>query len=129
KPEAARILVTELKNAVSLPIHLHTHDTSGNQVASLLEAAKAGVDAVDAALSSMSGITSQPSLNALVSSLKGSERDTGMDEEKLQKLADFWEVAREPYAPFECGLKAGTADVYRHEMPGGQYSNFRAQAI
>jgi len=129
KPEAARILVTELKNAVSIPIHLHTHDTSGNQVASLLEASKAGVDAVDAALSSMSGVTSQPSLNALVCALQGSERDTGMDEEKLQKLADFWEVAREPYAPFECGLKAGTADVYRHEMPGGQYSNFRAQAI
>ncbi|MDB5106326.1 MAG: pyruvate carboxylase [Fibrobacteres bacterium] len=129
KPDAARILVTELKNAVSLPIHLHTHDTSGNQVAALLEASKAGVDVVDAALSSMSGITSQPSLNALVYALKGSGRDTGMDEEKLQKLADFWEVAREPYAPFECGLKAGTADVYRHEMPGGQYSNFRAQAI
>ena len=129
KPEAARILVTELKNAVSIPIHLHTHDTSGNQVAALLEASKAGVDIVDAALSSMSGITSQPSLNALVYAFHGSARDTGLDEEGLQKLADYWEVAREPYAPFECGLKAGTADVYRHEMPGGQYSNFRAQAI
>ena len=129
KPAAARILVTELKNAVSIPIHLHTHDTSGNQVAALLEASKAGVDVVDAALSSMSGITSQPSLNALVYALSGSERHTGLDEESLQKLADYWEVAREPYAPFECGLKAGTADVYRHEMPGGQYSNFRAQAI
>ena len=129
KPEAARILVTELKNAVSIPIHLHTHDTSGNQVAALLEASKAGVDVVDAALSSMSGVTSQPSLNALVCALQGTARDTGLDEEKLQKLADYWEVAREPYAPFECGLKAGTADVYRHEMPGGQYSNFRAQAI
>ena len=129
KPEAARILITELKNAVSIPIHLHTHDTSGNQVAALLEASKAGVDVVDAALSSMSGITSQPSLNALVYALAGSARDTGLDEEGLQKLADYWEVAREPYAPFECGLKAGTADVYRHEMPGGQYSNFRAQAI
>ncbi|MBW8888503.1 MAG: pyruvate carboxylase [Fibrobacteres bacterium] len=129
KPEAARILVTELKNAVSLPIHLHTHDTSGNQVAALLEASKAGVDVVDAALSSMSGVTSQPSLNALVCALQATERDTGLDEVGLQKLADYWEVAREPYAPFECGLKAGTADVYRHEMPGGQYSNFRAQAI
>jgi len=129
KPTAARILITELKNAVSIPIHLHTHDTSGNQVAALLEASKAGVDVVDAALSSMSGITSQPSLNALVYALAGSDRDTGLDEEGLQKLADYWEVAREPYAPFECGLKAGTADVYRHEMPGGQYSNFRAQAI
>ncbi|HLP42710.1 MAG TPA: pyruvate carboxylase, partial [Fibrobacteria bacterium] len=129
KPQAARILVTELKNAVTLPIHLHTHDTSGNQVAALLEASRAGVDVVDAALSSMSGITSQPSLNALVCALTGTERDTGLSEEGLQKLADYWEVAREPYAPFECGLKAGTADVYRHEMPGGQYSNFRAQAI
>jgi pyruvate carboxylase len=129
KPDAARILVAELKSAVSLPIHLHTHDTSGNQIAALLEASRAGVDAVDVALSSMSGITSQPSLNALVCALKGSERDTGMDEVALQRLADYWEVAREPYAPFECGLKAGTADVYRHEMPGGQYSNFRAQAI
>jgi pyruvate carboxylase len=129
KPEAARILVTELKNAVSLPIHLHTHDTSGNQIAALLEASKAGVDVVDCALSSMSGVTSQPSLNALVYALEGSERATGLDTDGLQKLADYWEVAREPYAPFECGLKAGTADVYRHEMPGGQYSNFRAQAI
>ncbi len=129
KPDAARILVTELKNAVSVPIHLHTHDTSGNQVAALLEASKAGVDVVDAALSSMSGITSQPSLNALVCALDSTERETGLNDESLQKLADYWELAREPYAPFECGLKAGSADVYRHEMPGGQYSNFRAQAI
>ncbi len=129
KPEAARILVTELKNAVSIPIHLHTHDTSGNQVAALLEASKAGVDIADVAISSMSGTTSQPSLNALVCALKGGDRDTGLDEIALQRLADYWESAREPYAPFECGLKAGTADVYRHEMPGGQYSNFRAQAV
>ncbi len=95
----------------------------------MLEASKAGVDVVDAALSSMSGVTSQPSLNALVCALQGTDRDTGLSEEGLQKLADYWELAREPYAPFECGLKAGTADVYRHEMPGGQYSNFRAQAI
>ncbi len=129
KPEAARILITELKNTVQVPIHLHTHDTSGNQIASLLEASKAGVDIVDAALSSMSGTTSQPSLNALVCALQGTERDTGLDEIGLQRLADYWELAREPYAPFECGLKAGTADIYRHEMPGGQYSNLRAQAF
>ena len=129
KPEAARILVTELKNAVQIPIHLHTHDTSGNQVASLLEASKAGVDIVDAAVSSMSGTTSQPSLNALVCALDGTSRGAGLDEVELQRLADYWEVAREPYAPFECGLKAGTADVYRHEMPGGQYSNFKAQTV
>ncbi len=129
KPEAARILVSELKEAVSLPIHLHTHDTSGNAVAALLEASKAGVDIVDAALSSMSGVTSQPSLNALVGALEGTGRDTGMDMMRLQQLADYWEIARDAYAPFECGLKAGTADVYRHEIPGGQYSNFRPQAI
>jgi pyruvate carboxylase len=129
KPEAARILVTELKQALQIPIHLHTHDTSGNQIAALLEASRAGVDVVDCALSSMSGTTSQASLNALVCALQGNERDTGLNEVSLQKLADYWETAREPYAPFECGLKAGTADVYRHEMPGGQYSNLRAQAI
>jgi pyruvate carboxylase len=129
KPEAARILVTELKNTLQIPIHLHTHDTSGNQVATLLEAARAGVDVVDGALSSMSGMTSQPSLNAVVTALQGTARDTGLDPLELQKLADYWELAREPYAPFECGLKAGTADVYLHEMPGGQYSNLRAQAF
>jgi len=129
KPDAARILVTELKNAVDLPVHLHTHDTAGNAVATLLAAAGAGVDIVDGALSSMSGITSQPSLNALVYALASGERATGIDPHGLQALADYWEVAREAYAPFECGLKAGSADVYEHEMPGGQYSNFRTQAI
>ncbi len=129
KPEAARILITELKNAVSIPIHLHTHDTSGNGIAALLEASKAGVDIVDAALSSMSGVTSQPSLNALVFALQGNARDTGVDGIAIQRLSEYWEIAREPYAPFECGLKAGTADVYRHEIPGGQYSNYRSQAI
>src|SRR5690606_33577989 len=109
KPEAARILVTELKNTLRIPIHLHTHDTSGNQVAALLEAARAGVDIADAALSSMSGMTSQPSMNAVVTALQGTARDTGLDPMDLQKLADYWELAREPYAPFECGLKAGTA--------------------
>lgn len=129
KPDAARILMSELKNTISIPIHLHTHDTSGNGVACLLEASKAGVDIVDASISSMSGITAQPSLNALVCALQGTERDTGIDPVHLQRLADYWETVREAYAPFECGLKAGTADVYRHEIPGGQYSNFRPQAV
>src|SRR5690606_4322899 len=129
KPEAAHILVTELKNTLQIPIHLHTHDTSGNQVATLLEAARAGVDVVDGALSSMSGMTSQPSLNAVVTALPGTARDTALDPLELQQLAAYWELAREPYAPFECGLKAGTADVYLHERPGGQYSNLRAQAF
>ncbi|MFZ5493234.1 MAG: pyruvate carboxylase [Pseudomonadota bacterium] len=129
KPDAARLLVSELKNALTIPVHLHTHDTAGNAVATLLAAADAGVDIVDGALSSMSGTTSQPSLNALVYALASGERATGIDPHGLQALADYWEVAREAYAPFECGLKAGSADVYEHEMPGGQYSNFRAQAV
>ncbi|MCG2633793.1 MAG: pyruvate carboxylase [Gammaproteobacteria bacterium] len=129
KPDAARILVTELKNSLTIPVHLHTHDTSGNGVATLLAASAAGVDVVDAAISSMSGVTSQPSLNALVTALQGSPRDTGLDPDGLQQLADYWESTREAYAPFESGLKAGTADVYHHEIPGGQYSNLRPQAV
>ncbi|MEL0082970.1 MAG: pyruvate carboxylase, partial [Gammaproteobacteria bacterium] len=129
KPEAARILVSALKDALTIPVHLHTHDTSGNGVASLLAASAAGVDVVDAALCSMYGVTSQPSLNALLAATQGSERDIGIDPAGLQQLADYWEGIRELYAPFECGLKAGTADVYDHEIPGGQYSNFRPQAI
>lgn len=128
KPDAARILVTELKNALQIPVHLHTHDTSGNGVASMLEASKAGVDIVDAAISSMSGITSQPSLNGIVAALGGSERDTGMSLPSLQKLAEYWEVVRDFYSPFETELKSSTADVYIHEIPGGQYSNFKPQA-
>ncbi|CAM2005774.1 pyruvate carboxylase [Acanthopleuribacter pedis] len=129
KPRAATILVDALKNALQIPVHLHTHDTSGNGVATLLRAAEAGVDIVDAALSSMSGMTSQPSLNALVTAMDGGPRDTGLANRDLQQLADYWETARVAYAPFECGLKAGTAEVYRHEIPGGQYSNLRPQAI
>ncbi|MDJ0840026.1 MAG: pyruvate carboxylase [Acidobacteriota bacterium] len=129
KPHAARVLIGELKDKLQIPVHLHTHDTSGNGVATLLAAIDAGVDVVDAALSSMSGTTSQPSLNALVTALEGSDRDSGMDPVALQKLVDYWESAREAYAPFEHGLKAGTADVYRHEIPGGQYSNLRPQAV
>ena len=129
KPRAAHILISELKEKLSIPIHLHTHDTSGNGGATLLQAAAAGVDVVDAALSSMSGMTSQPSLNALVAALEGTDRDTGIDTGDIQDLAEYWELAREPYAPFESGLKAGTADVYRHEIPGGQYSNFKPQAV
>lgn len=129
KPDAARILVSALKDALTIPVHLHTHDTSGNGVATLLAASAAGVDVVDAALSSMSGLTSQPSLNALQAALQGTERTTGLDGAGMQRLADYWEGVREVYAPFECGLKAGTADVYDHEIPGGQYSNFRPQAI
>jgi len=127
KPFAARKLVKALKQEVGLPIHLHTHDTSGIASATLLEAAQAGVDVVDAALSSLSGLTAQPNLNSLVSALKGTEWDSHLDEEGLQLLANYWETVRDYYAPFESGLKSGTAEVYRHEIPGGQYSNYKPQ--
>jgi pyruvate carboxylase len=127
KPFAARKLVRALKEEVGIPVHLHTHDTSGYAGATLLEASQAGVDVVDAALSSLSGLTSQPSLNTLVAVLKNTDRDTGLDEDKLQLLANYWEAVREYYAPFESGLRSGTAEVYRHEIPGGQYSNFKPQ--
>jgi pyruvate carboxylase len=127
KPFAARKLIAALKAEVGIPIHLHTHDTSGYAGATLLEAAQAGVDIVDAALAPLSGLTSQASLNTLVAVLKNTEWDTGLDEGGLQQLANYWEALREHYAPFESGLKAGTAEVYRHEIPGGQYSNYMPQ--
>eukprot|EP00904_Undaria_pinnatifida_P001919 jgi/Undpi1/11728/HiC_scaffold_37.g14023.m1 len=127
RPEAARKLVRTLREAVDLPIHLHTHDTSGNGVAMLLAAIEEGVDIVDAALAPMAGMTSQPSINALVAALRGSPRETTMGNKQLQPLADYWEVVREFYSPFECGLKSSTSEVYYHEIPGGQYSNLRPQ--
>jgi pyruvate carboxylase len=127
KPFAAAKLVRALKEAVSIPIHLHTHDTSGVASATLLEAARAGVDVVDAALSSLSGLTAQPNLNALAAVLEGSEWDPKLDPQSLQLLSNYWETVREWYAPFESGLKSGTAEVYRHEIPGGQYSNYKPQ--
>ncbi|MCB9547380.1 MAG: pyruvate carboxylase [Myxococcales bacterium] len=129
KPRAARLLVPALRDATGLPVHVHTHDTSGNGIAMLLAAIEAGADAVDVALSSMSGLTSQPSLNALVACLEGDDRAPGLDAGALQTLADYWEAVRDLYAPFESGLKASSADVYRHEIPGGQYSNLRPRAI
>jgi pyruvate carboxylase len=127
KPFAARKLVAALKQEIGIPIHLHTHDTSSLGGATLLEAAQAGVDIVDAALSSLSGLTAQPSLNALVAALAHTEWDTGLDQDRLQELANYWEAVRDWYAPFESGLKSGTAEVYRHEIPGGQYSNYKPQ--
>ncbi|MDY0322537.1 MAG: pyruvate carboxylase [Candidatus Carbobacillus sp.] len=128
KPYAAYTLIKTLKEEISLPIHLHTHDTSGNGVAMLLKAVEAGVDIVDAALSSMSGTTSQPSMNALVAALAGTERDPGLDLEALQQLADYWETVRTYYAPFESGMQATNADIYKYQMPGGQYTNLEQQA-
>ncbi|HKZ16172.1 MAG TPA: pyruvate carboxylase [Geobacteraceae bacterium] len=127
KPFAAYKLVKALKEEIGIPVHLHTHDTSGNGEASLLMACQAGVDIVDAALSSISGLTSQPNLNAIIAALRGTEWDPQLNEPELQKLANYWETVRDYYVPFESGLKSGTAEVYRHEIPGGQYSNYKPQ--
>ena len=129
KPRAARVLVEALRESTSLPLHLHTHDTSGNGGAMYLEAAAAGVDAVDCAISSVAGLTSQPSMNALVAALEGDPRAPDLERAPLEVLAEYWEQVRELYHPFESGLKAGTTDVYDHEIPGGQYSNLRPRAI
>jgi len=128
KPRAARELVKALKNEIGLPIHFHTHDTSGIAAASVLAAIEAGCDAVDGAMDAMSGLTSQPNLGAIAAALSGSERDPRVDFDAMQSLSDYWEGVRRYYAPFEADIRSGTADVYRHEMPGGQYTNLREQA-
>jgi pyruvate carboxylase len=128
KPQQAAILVTELKKVLSIPIHLHTHDTSSIQSATYLKAIEAGVDVVDVALASMSGLTSQPNFNSIVAMMKGHPREQKIDLPKLNALSNYWEDVREYYYPFESELKAGTAEVYDHEIPGGQYSNLRPQA-
>ncbi|MEL6538345.1 MAG: pyruvate carboxylase, partial [Bacteroidota bacterium] len=128
KPRAAALLIPELKKAVDLPIHLHTHDTSSIQNTTYWEAIAAGVDVVDVAISSMSGLTSQPNFNSLVAMMQGHEREQPVNLESLNAYANYWEDVREYYYPFESGLKAGTAEVYDHEIPGGQYSNLRPQA-
>ena len=120
-------LVSTLKQEIGIPIQLHTHDTSGNQVAAYLLAAEAGVDVVDCAISSMAGMTSQPSLNAVVAALQGTERDTGLDLDRLQLLTDYWEDVRKRYDSFEGGLTCNNADIYRYEIPGGQYTNLKPQ--
>ncbi|MEQ9009928.1 pyruvate carboxylase [Algiphilus sp.] len=128
KPEAARELVTALKDTVNLPVHFHTHDTSGISAASVLAAVEAGVDAIDGAMDAMSGLTSQPNLGAIAAALRGGPRDPGVDTEAMRAISQYWEGARRYYAAFEPDIRAGTADVYRHEMPGGQYTNLREQA-
>ena len=128
RPRAAAALVKALKEEVGLPIHFHTHDTSGIAAASVLAAIDAGVDAVDGALDAMSGLTSQPNLGAIAAAVSGSERDTGLDLDAMQSLSQYWEGVRRYYAPFEADMRAGTSDVYKHEMPGGQYTNLREQA-
>ncbi|PVZ78606.1 pyruvate carboxylase, partial [Serratia sp. S1B] len=128
KPQAARELVKALKEETGLPIHFHTHDTSGIAASSILAAVDAGVDAVDTAMDAMSGLTSQPSMGSIVAALKNTPRDTRLDQNHLQQLSTYWEDVRRVYAPFEAEMRAGTADVYHHEMPGGQYTNLREQA-
>ncbi|WP_175400895.1 MULTISPECIES: pyruvate carboxylase [Clostridium] len=127
KPYAALKLIRALKNEISIPIHLHTHDTTGNGVATVLMAAHAGVDIADTAFNSMSGLTSQPALNSVVAALKNTERDTKMSIGDLQKISDYWSAVRPVYNKFESGLKAVSAEIYKYEIPGGQYSNLKPQ--
>ncbi|WP_026450926.1 pyruvate carboxylase [Aequorivita capsosiphonis] len=128
KPYAASELVSALKDTLNIPLHLHTHDTSSIQSATYLKAIEAGVDVVDVALGGLSGLTSQPNFNSIVEMMKNQEREHEFDIPKLNEFSNYWEDVREVYYPFESGLKAGTAEVYQHEIPGGQYSNLRPQA-
>ena len=128
RPLAAKKLVKALKEEIALPIHFHTHDTSGINAGSILMAAEAGVDICDAALSSMSGCTSQPNLNSIVAALQNSPRDTCLDLEALNEFSDYWAHVRSYYKPFDTAEPHGTAEVYLHEMPGGQYTNLKEQA-
>jgi pyruvate carboxylase len=128
QPRAAYTLVKALKEEVGLPVHFHTHDTSGISAASVLMAIEAGCDAVDAAIDSMSGLTSQPNLGSIVESLKHSPRDTGLDTEALRTISSYWEQVRQVYGAFESDIRSGASEVYVHGMPGGQYTNLREQA-
>jgi pyruvate carboxylase len=129
RPAAASRLVSALRERFDLPVHVHTHDTAGGQLATLMAASAAGADAVDAASAPMAGTTSQPSLSALVAALAHTERDTGLDLGAVSDLEPYWEAVRHMYRPFESGLPGPTGRVYRHEIPGGQLSNLRQQAI
>ncbi|MDA9951629.1 pyruvate carboxylase subunit B, partial [Oligoflexaceae bacterium] len=128
RPQGAKLLVSELKKSVDLPIHLHTHSTSGNAVAMLLAASEAGCDIVDGAVSSMSGLTSQPSLNSIVAALEDSEREPSIALKTLDDLGRYWETIRGMYQVFDPGIQATSTRVYEHEIPGGQYSNLYDQA-
>lgn len=129
RPTAAKKLVSALRERFDLPVHLHTHDTAGGQLATLLAAVDAGVDAVDVASAPMAGTTSQPSMSALVAALAHTERDTELNLDAVCQLEPYWEAVRRVYAPFESGLPGPTGRVYEHEIPGGQLSNLRQQAI
>lgn len=127
KPVAARKLIEALKQEISIPIHLHTHDTSGNGIATILMAASAGVDIADAAFNSMSGLTSQPALNSVVAAMENTERDTGINTDDIQKISDYWAAVRPVYKNFESELLSSSAEIYKYEIPGGQYSNLKPQ--
>lgn len=129
KPYAAKILVEALKDTVNIPLHLHTHDTSSLQSATYLKAIEAGIDVVDCALGSLSGLTSQPNLNSIVEMMRFQERENKFDITSLNEYSNYWETVREYYYPFESGMKCSSAEVFQHEIPGGQYSNLKPQAI
>ena len=128
KPAAARVLFKALREATDLPIHFHTHDTSGIAAATVLAAVESGVDVVDAAMDALSGNTSQPCLGSIVEALRGSERDPGLDPEWIRRISFYWEAVRHQYAAFESDLKGPASEVYLHEMPGGQFTNLKEQA-
>ncbi len=128
RPYAASALVKALKDAIGIPVHFHTHDTSGINASSVLRASDAGCDVVDLAIASMSGSTSQPNLNSIVAALEHTPRETGLNLDALNQFSDYWEQVRAFYAPFDTAPKSGSAEVYLHEMPGGQYTNLKEQA-
>ncbi|HMM10324.1 MAG TPA: pyruvate carboxylase [Paracoccus solventivorans] len=128
KPEAARVLFAALRDEVGLPIHFHTHDTSGIASATVLAAAETGVAVVDAAMDAFSGGTSQPCLGSIVAALSGTDRDTGLDLAAIREISNYWERVRDLYCAFEAGSRAPASEVYLHEMPGGQFTNLKAQA-
>jgi pyruvate carboxylase len=128
KPAAARVLFKALRDTTDLPLHFHTHDTSGLSAATVLAAVEAGVDAVDAAMDSLSGLTSQPCLGSLVEALEETDRPTGLDPEAIRRIAFYWEAVRYQYRAFEPDLRSGASEVYLHEMPGGQFTNLKEQA-
>lgn len=128
KPASARVLIRALKEETNLPIHFHTHDTSGIAGATILAAADAGVDAVDAAMDAFSGGTSQPCMGSIIEALRNTDRDTGIDITAVREISDYWEAVRAQYTAFESGIAAPASEVYLHEMPGGQFTNLKAQA-
>jgi pyruvate carboxylase len=128
RPAAARQLVAALREETGLPVHFHTHDTSGVAAATVIAAVEAGADIIDGAVDAMSGLTSQPNLSSIIEVLADTDRDPGVDAAALREISHYWESVRQLYAPFESEIRAGTADVYRHAMPGGQYTNLREQA-